>query len=157
MNIEYVPCDLQPELFRYRGSSKIHKVDITNIPFENNSFDFILCSHVLEHVPNDKLAMKELNRVLRNDGFGIFMVPIDYNRLHTYEDQSITTPEGRLRAYNQSDHVRVYGLDYVQRLEDSGFEVIQDNYVKRYSPDDIFKYGFSHNDIIYRCFKRPIT
>ena len=122
-NIEYVPVDLFPEIYNYKGKIKINKVDITNIPFENNYFDFIICNHVLEHIPDDYLAMSELFRVLKKDGFGILQVPIDYNREKTYEDFKITDPKEREIAFGQLDHVRWYGRDYPERLKTVGFKV----------------------------------
>ena len=119
--VDYVPCDLFPTKYVYGRNVKVTKVDITNIPFENNTFDIILCSHVLEHIPDDALAMSELYRVLKPGGWGIFQVPIDYSREKTYEDFSITTPEGRQKAFGQHDHVRWYGKDYINRLRKSGF------------------------------------
>ena len=106
-NIEYYPCDLSPEIYAYEGNVKIKKVDITGIPFEENYFDVIICSHVLEHIPDDTLAMSGLYRVLKKEGWAILQVPIDYNRETTYEDFSITTPEGREKAFGQNDHVRM--------------------------------------------------
>jgi len=106
-NIEYFPCDLLPERYAYEGNVKVKKADITNIPFEENYFDVIICSHVLEHIPDDALAMSELYRVLKKEGWAILQVPIDYNRETTFEDFSITTPKGREKAFGQNDHVRM--------------------------------------------------
>jgi len=104
-------------------------MDISNIQFPDGHFDAIYCSHVLEHVPDDLKAMREFARVLKPDGWAILLVPIDGKT--TYEDPSIQTPEGRKRAFGQSDHLRIYGEDYVDRLETSGFKV------KRIRPGDI--------------------
>ena len=132
-NIEYIPCDLNPENFKFDSDNIIIKVDITKIPFEDNYFDFILCNHVLEHIPDDKLAMTELYRVMKKDGWGIFQVPINSQSKTTYEDFSITTPEGREKAFGQVDHVRLYGLDYKDKLQDIGFEVKVDDFVNNFS------------------------
>tara|TARA_R110002049_G_scaffold3795_5_gene27660 strand:- start:138614 stop:139393 length:780 start_codon:yes stop_codon:yes gene_type:complete len=152
-HIEYVPCDLIPERFKFVKNTPITKADITNIPFEDNTFDFIICNHVLEHIPDDSLAMAELFRVMKKGGQGIFQVPIDYDREVTYEDFSITTPEGREKAFGQNDHVRWYGLDYKNKLEDSGFKVDVDDYVKSFSPKELKKYGFVSTELIYNCSK----
>jgi SAM-dependent methyltransferase len=154
--IQYYPCDLFPENYKNTGRIKITKVDITDIPFDSNQFDFILCNHVLEHVPDDHLAMSELFRVMKNDGFGIFQVPIDYNREHTYEDFSITTPEGRIKAFGQHDHVRWYGRDYKNRLAKVGFKVLEDDYVTTFSKNEQVRYGFMSSEMIYFC-KKPIA
>jgi predicted SAM-dependent methyltransferase len=99
------------------------KMDITDIQFADGSFDVILCNHVLEHVPDDRKAMSELHRVLRPGGWGILQVPISKLLRSTYEDSSITTDAGREQAFGQSDHVRIYGPDYRERLERAGFDV----------------------------------
>lgn len=153
-NIDYVPCDLAPELYNYKGNTKISRVDITKISFDENTFDFIICNQILEHVPNDKIAMKELFRVLKKGGAGIFQVPIDYNREKTYEDFSITLPEEREKAFGQHDHVRWYGRDYFKKLEKVGFIVTVDDYVKSFSPKDLFKYSLIPTEMIYHCRKQ---
>jgi SAM-dependent methyltransferase len=97
------------------------RMDVTDIRFPDGSFDAILCSHVLEHVPDDRRAMRELHRVLRRGGFAIFMVPVGRER--TFEDPSIADPEARRAAFGQEDHVRVYGCDVAERLSGAGFRV----------------------------------
>ena len=151
--IEYTPCDLFPEDYAFNGGAEVSKVDITRIPFADESFDFILCNHVLEHIPNDKLAMSELYRVLSKGGNGIIQAPIDYDRKQTYEDFSITSPKEREKAFGQHDHVRWYGQDYKTRLQNAGFIVNEDDYVTKFSPDEIFKYGLMPSELIYHCRK----
>lgn len=97
------------------------KMDICDIQYPNNTFDVIYCSHVLEHVPDDKKAMREFYRVLKTNGWAILNVPIISEK--TFEDSSIVDPKERLRVFGQEDHVRSYGPDYVDRLRDSGFAV----------------------------------
>lgn len=152
-NIDYVPCDLFPEIYNYKGGVKISQIDMTKIDFMDNSFDFILCNQVLEHIPNDVLAMKELFRVMKNGGSGIFQVPIDYSREVTYEDFTITSPEGRQKAFGQHDHVRWYGRDYKHKLELAGFIVSEDDFVKQLSDADRTKYSLTPTELIYYCRK----
>ena len=152
-HIDYIACDLFPENYKYFGNTKIQKMDITDITFDSDTFDFILCNHVLEHVIDDKLAISELYRVMKKGGFGIFQVPIVYSLEQTYEDITITSREQRLEVFGQEDHVRCYGTDYLERLEHSGFNVIVDNFVNTFSNKEIFKYGFSSDELIYRCNK----
>jgi hypothetical protein len=128
-------------------------MDITNINFPDNSFDVIICSHVLEHIPDDRLAMRELYRVLKPNGFAILQVPLDKYRAETYEDWSITTPEARLAAFGQYDHVRWYGRDYAVRLQESGFQVDVNEYAKTFSPNEAFKFGIDTTEDIYFCKK----
>lgn len=149
----YVPCDIEPEIYNYKGKTEVLKLDITKLELEDNRFDFILCNHVLEHIVDDHKAMKELWRVMKPGGFGIFQVPMEYNLENTYEDFSITSPEERLIAFKQNNHVRLYGLDYKDRLKKAGFEVVLDDFVKTFSDDEVFKYGFDNRELIYKCVK----
>ena len=91
-------------------------MDITDIKQPDNSYDVIICSHVLEHIENDRKAMKELYLILKEGGFAILQVPISYSLEKTFEDNSIDTPDGREFAFGQNDHVRIYGPDYTVRL-----------------------------------------
>jgi len=152
-NIEYIPCDLFPENFNFKGSIEIQTVDITKISFEENFFDVILCNHVLEHIPDDIQAMTELYRVMKKGGWGILLVPIDYTREKTYEDFTITTPKEREKAFGQHDHVRWYGQDYKDRLKSAGFKVTEDDYVKSFSSDELFQFGLRPSELIYYCQK----
>ncbi len=97
------------------------RMDITDIDYADETFDVIFCSHVLEHVPDDRRAIRELNRVLKSDGWAVFLVPVTAER--TFEDRSITAPSDRLRLFGHEDHVRRYGPDFVERLEAGGFTV----------------------------------
>lgn len=97
------------------------QIDISSIPLPNDSFDVIYCSHVLEHVPDDRKAMRELARVLKPSGTAIVMVPVTVAQ--TFEDPTVQTPEERLRVFGQRDHVRRYGPDIADRLKNSGFNV----------------------------------
>jgi SAM-dependent methyltransferase len=86
------------------------------------SFDLILCSHVLEHVPDDRAAMSELRRVLAPGGLALVLTPYRPD-VPTYEDPQVTTPLDRMVAFGQQDHVRIYGSDLADRLRATGFEV----------------------------------
>ena len=97
------------------------KMDLTNIQYPDESFDVIYCCHVLEHIQDDRKAIKELFRVLKRDGWGIILVPVFGEK--TIEDPTITTPEERRKIYGVPDHVRLYGSDYIDRLRDAGFKV----------------------------------
>jgi len=154
-NIKYTPCDLMPWIYRYDNKKKLIKVDITNIPFEDNSFDVIICSHILEHVIDDALAISELYRVLKNDGWAIIQVPIDHDRETTYEDFTITKPKEREKAFGQHDHVRFYGKDYKNRLEKYGLKVKVVDYAKTLSLEEAQQNGINQNNFeeIYYCQK----
>jgi SAM-dependent methyltransferase len=99
-------------------------IDMTDIPFPDNQFDSIIVNHVLEHIPDDKKALSELGRILKkNSGRAILQVPISLNSETTFEDLSIDTDAGRLEAFGQEDHLRIYGQDYSAKLKEAGFEV----------------------------------
>ena len=97
------------------------KMDITDIRFPEDAFDVIYCSHVLEHVADDKKAMREFYRVLKHNGWAVLLVPITVER--TFENPNISDPKERLRLFGQEDHVRRYGTDYFDRLREAGFKV----------------------------------
>ena len=96
-------------------------MDICDMQLPDNRFDFIYCSHVLEHVTDDRKAMREFYRVLSPRGMAFLLVPITAEV--TFEDPTVTDPKERLRLFGLEDHVRVYGKDYTDRLRQSGFDV----------------------------------
>lgn len=145
-NIEYLSADLN-------SSRAMEKIDITNINYPNDSFDVILSSHVLEHIDNDHLAMTELNRIQRINGWSIHLVPIDYSRTITYEDPEIDTPSKRLNIYGHHDHKRVYGKDYPERLESVGFNVKSIGIFEFIQEEEICFLGLNKKSVIYLCTK----
>lgn len=152
-HIKYVPGDLFPKSYTSRGMHKVKKIDMCAIPFPDNYFDAIINIHVLEHIPDDIGAMKELYRVMKPGSWGIFHVPIDDTREKTYEDFSITDPAEREKIFGQHDHVRIYGLDYKDRLASAGFLVTVDNYVKSFTNEELSKLSIHKNEIVYFCQK----
>ena len=128
-----------------------HKVDITSIPFESETYDAVICIHVLEHVEQDRQAMGELFRVLKPGGWALFSVPID---LHgkTYEDPSIVDPEERKIHFGEEQHVRIYGADFADRLKDAGFEVKLDA-ASELSQETKDKYGLLDDENVFYCTK----
>ena len=98
------------------GSQAMVAADITALPFDDDSFDVILCSHVLEHVEAEQAALAQIKRVLRPGGWAAVMVPVDRDAQTTVEDPSATTEQQRLERFGQIDHVRLYGRDVAQRL-----------------------------------------
>ena len=128
------------------------QMDITDIQYPDQTFDVIYCSHVLEHVPDDKKAMREFHRVLKNDGWAILLVPITSDS--TYEDASITSAEDRLQAFGQDDHVRRYGPDYADRLREAGFQVKISKPADVASSEEIARMGLTDaGGEIYYCTK----
>lgn len=122
-NLEYHSADLA-------SKRAAEHFDICAIPYPDDTFDVILCSHVLEHVADDRTAMAELFRVMKPGGWGLIEVPHDASLAQTLEDPSVTTDEERTRLYGQRDHVRRYGRDYFTRLSSTGFEVVTHRYAR---------------------------
>ncbi len=141
--LEYITGDIESPLAKV-------KMDIHKIPFDDNTFSISMCNHVMEHVENDILAMKEIYRVLKPGGWAIIQIPFFTPILDiTYEDDSITSPVDREKAFGQNDHVRMYGKDYGRRLEKAGFEVHEDLFIKTLSNDEITRFALPENEVIY--------
>jgi SAM-dependent methyltransferase len=120
--LNYVCGDINPEKYSHFASTVF--VDLTKISFPSESFDLIICNHVLEHIPDDEKAMGEIFRVLSKGGRAVLQVPVSTKLKQTLEDDSVDTPEKRLVEYGQDDHVRVYTQsDYLQKLTDAGLMV----------------------------------
>lgn len=145
-NLEYTTTDLNSPLADV-------KADICNLPFEDNSFDFILCNHVLEHIPDDTKAMKELYRILKHGGTAILQIPQDLSREVTFEDNSITSRKERAKIFGQYDHVRVYGRDYFDKLRSIGFKVQEVKYTLTLTASEIDIYRLAQGEIIPVCSK----
>jgi SAM-dependent methyltransferase len=131
-----------------------YQVDLMSLPFPDNSFDFFICSHVLEHVPDDSVAIRELLRITRKGGRGILMAPITVGLSKTIENPSAISEEDRWRLFGQYDHVRLYAhSDYVKRLKEGGFQVEQLN--KSSFGERTFKsMGLKLTSILYIVSKR---
>ena len=145
-NLEYVTTDLNSPLADV-------KADICDLPFTDNEFDVILCNHVLEHIPDDTKAMKELYRILKPGGYGVFQIPQDLSREKTFEDNSITDKKERAKIFGQYDHVRIYGRDYFDKLRDIGFKVEEVDYTSKLSENEITKYCLAKGEIITVVYK----
>jgi SAM-dependent methyltransferase len=143
----YITADIESPLAKV-------KMDIHKIPFPENTFDVVLCNHVLEHVDNDIQAMSEINRVLKPGGFSILQVPFFPPIPETtIEDKSITDPREREKAFGQDDHVRKFGLDYPKRLEKAGLKAVEDSFVNELSEADRSKFGLAKGEIIFKGIK----
>jgi SAM-dependent methyltransferase len=144
-------ADLRYIVSNLQSTVADEKIDITNIPLRDGSVDFIVCCHVLEHVPDDVKAMRELRRVLKPDGWAVINVPVDYSREQTYEDAAVTTPAQRKINFGQADHVRVYGRDYPLRLAQAGFVVKEIDLARELGRETVERHVLSTDEMIYFC------
>ncbi len=140
-NWEYFTFDLNSPIADIKG-------DLTSTNFKDESFDLIICNHVLEHIEDDKSALDEMYRILKYNGISILQVPINVKRENTFEDLSMKSKIQREKYFGQYDHVREYGLDFKDRVEQAGFKVEMINYSKKISEDLVIKYGLMKDDLI---------
>ncbi|MEI7581523.1 class I SAM-dependent methyltransferase [Runella sp.] len=146
-NLDYITADIESPLAKV-------KMDIHQIPFEDNTFDVAFCNHVMEHVDDDIKAMSELYRVLKPGGWAIIQSPQDWSRATTFEDPTITDPKEREKHYWQDDHLRLFGRDYGKRLEKGGFKVTEDRFVmNELTPEEVKRFALPANEVIYFCRK----
>jgi SAM-dependent methyltransferase len=131
-NLDYLTADLL-------DPSAMVVMDITNIPYPDQSFDVIYCSHVLEHVPDDRKALREFRRVLKSSGWTVVVVPIE--GATTFEDPTVTDPKERERLFGQADHVRLYGPDFEERLVQAGFRVQAIRTTDLYSAEEMARHA----------------
>ena len=137
---EYYGADIVPGKADY-------VVDITDIPFRDGYFDYIISNHLLEHVSDEGKAVSEVKRTLKDGGRWIFSFPICMD-MKTYEDASITSPQERQRAFGQEDHVRLYGYDFEERFRNYGLDL------QIYRPRDLLddaqitRLGLIRDDVI---------
>jgi len=143
----YITADIESPLAKV-------KMDIHQIPFEENHFDVVLCNHVLEHVADDIKAMSEIKRVLKPNGWAILQVPF-FSPVPdiTFEDNSITDKREREKMFGQDDHIRKFGKDYLQRIERAGLRAVAEPFANTLSDDMISKYGLMKDELIYKGTK----
>lgn len=140
---KYITADIESPLAKV-------KMDIHAIPFNDHSFDVVLCNHVLEHVDNDIKAMSEINRVLKPGGFAVLQVPFFHPIPDkTYEDFTITDPRQREKAFGQDDHVRKYGRDFPKRIAQSGLKPVENNFVNEKTDSERAKFGLVRGETLF--------
>ena len=122
-----------------------HRLDITDTKLPDATYDVVMANHVLEHIPDDLEAMRELFRVLKPGGVALLTTPINATRQTTYENSAITSHPARWAHFSAHDHVRYYGLDFADRLTDTGFQVE----TFRVSSEDEVKYALLRDESIY--------
>jgi SAM-dependent methyltransferase len=147
--LRYVAGDLD------RNSGRVTlELDLQYLPFQNDSFNLVVCNHVLEHIPDDRRALAEITRVLDRSGAAILQTPVSAALESTYEDWSMTTGDQRKAAFGQSDHVRIYGADYAARLEQSGLRVQVFDALEEFGADLIERHALIARERIFIGRKR---
>jgi predicted SAM-dependent methyltransferase len=145
---EYVKADLFP------ASSDVMKVNMQDMPFQNEYFDFVIANHVLEHVHDYSKALSEIHRVLGPGGYAILQTPYSAKLHDTFSDPGVDNDELRLQLYGQEDHVRLYGNNIFDLFSSFGFEnevVTHQDALAEYKSD---KYGVNNKEPFF-LFKRP--
>ena len=140
----YVTADLESPL------ADMH-FDVQQIPLEDESFDAIICNHIMEHVEDDRKALKELYRIMRRGGWGVILSPVELEREKTFEDDTITDRAERTRIFGQYDHRRIYGRDYAERLREAGFEVYDIDYKNELSKAEQELYALPADHLYIVC------
>ena len=140
----YVTADLESPL------ADMH-FDVQQIPLEAESFDAVICNHIMEHVEDDHKALSELHRILRRGGWGVILSPVELEREKTFEDDTITDRAERTRIFGQYDHRRIYGRDYAERLREAGFEVYDIDYKNELSKAEQELYALPADHLYIVC------
>lgn len=133
------------------------RIDLTAMDrYGDGSVDIILCSHVLEHIPDDRKAMREICRVLKPDGFAILLVPLVVGVEETHEDPSINTEALRWKYFGMGDHVRQYGKrDFIARLKSAGLHVAQLG-IEHFGAEVFRRAGIAENSVLYVVRPAPV-
>jgi len=145
-DLEYTSADLDSPL-------AMASLDVSDIPYAEHTFDVILCSHVLEFIPDDSKAMRELYRVLKPGGWTLLLVPFDAEGDEQFEDLTAFDKKERERLFGQFDQVRIYGRDFKDRLEQVGFMVRQECYAQELDPDITQRYVLRAELDMFYCTK----
>ena len=130
------------------------RADLEHTGLPDGAFATIVCSHVLEHVPDDRAAMREIRRLLRSGGHAVILVPLHLGLAATLEDDAVTTDADRLRTYGQADHVRLYGRDFAERLRASGLAAEERVMAREAGPEQARRHALLEHDVIYVCARR---
>ncbi len=148
MPAQYIQGDLYP------NQPNVEKVDLHSVPYPADYFDFVLANHVLEHVQDDLMALKEIYRVLRFGGHAILQTPYSSVLTKMFEDSGIQSDEARLQAYGQEDHCRLYGRDIFQRFETVGLNSLAIEHIKIIGNIDCIVHGINADEPFF-LFQKP--
>ncbi|WP_207435610.1 class I SAM-dependent methyltransferase [Sabulibacter ruber] len=147
LNLKYRSADLTSPV-------AMDHVDIQALPYPDATFDLILCSHVLAHVPDDQKALRELRRVLKPTGRLLLQARLTLSAA-TLEKPDAVTPQQRLQAYGQADRYRNYGQDFAQRVAAEGFKVEAVEYAQTFAPEDQARLGLGQKEVIFVASPEP--
>lgn len=147
-NLDYLSADLVSPV-------AMQHVDLQALPFANNSFDLILCSHVLGHVPDDRKALRELCRVLRPQGVLLLQDHVNPQLHQTQEFPDSLTAQQRMTLYGQPDRCRNYGADFISRLQQEGFKVEAVDYTPPFSQKELQRLGLTYRETLYLASPNP--
>ncbi|NGZ09617.1 MAG: SAM-dependent methyltransferase [Nitrospira sp. LK70] len=151
-NVSYLSGDLYPN---DAPTQAMRRIDVTQMPFESGSFDLLICSHVLEHVADDRKAMREACRILKEGGVAFLQVPYSPVLKETREDPAVMDGASRLRLFGQEDHLRLYGTDYAERLRGAGFMVMVRGVIDAFGKKEVRKNGLTPEESLFICSKGP--
>lgn len=145
----YISGDINPALAQ-------EVVDITNIQYSTNTFDYIICSHVLGHVPDEQKAVREIYRVLKPGGLAIIMTVLGKNLAETYENNDIESSVDRIKHFGEPDLIRLHGRDFIERIKRPEVEVQEINYLQKFSKEEQERYSLGNNqrELIFQCIKK---
>lgn len=147
LNVQYTSAD-------YLRDDMDLKLDACNMNSINNeSYDIVIFSHVLEHVEKPLDALTEIFRIVRRGGFAIIMVPLFLDVEKTHENPDHTSEALRWQHYGQGDHLRLYSKkDFINQIESVGFE-IEEVSPSKFNPELIRQNAIAENSILYKCNK----
>lgn len=151
-NTEYICGDLHPELSKYPKDTIW--VDVTKLQFEDESVDGIMCNHVLEHVTEDRRAIEEFHRVLKPGGWAILQVPYSTTLEETFEPAWVNSEQERLNKFGHRDHVRLYGMDYADRIKQAGFTIDPIYLADSIGEDKVRQLGINPKEAIFFAEKK---
>ncbi len=136
------------------GPGVMSHFDIQHMPFAAETFDVVICNHVMEHVADDSVAMAAIHRILKPGGWALLQVPIALKLDRTIEDPTALTESQRIERFGQEDHVRLYTrTDYIQRLEAAGFSVSAQSYPAVLGPEKVERFGLVQEEEVFMCSK----
>lgn len=139
--LKYIKADLYPV---YKD---IKKIDATAIPFNNDTFDFLIANHILEHIPNYRKALSEFYRILKPGGIAILQTPYSKRLKNNFEDDGIESDELRLFFYGQEDHLRIFAeSQFLQSLEAAGFNLQIKKHEDYFDANTAYYYGVPINE-----------